>query len=49
MAGDDAAKTMVVKLEEIPWRELAFDHALILKDYIAWKKGCESRAMVKVD
>ncbi len=49
MAGDDAAKTMVVKLEEIPWGELAFDHALILKDYIASKKGCESCAMVKVD
>ena len=39
MAGDDAAKAVVVKLEEIPWKELAFDHAIVLKDYIAWKNG----------
>jgi 8-oxo-dGTP diphosphatase len=35
--GDDAAKAFVVKLEEIPWEELAFDHAQILKDYLVWK------------
>ena len=33
-AGDDAAKAFVVKLEDIPWAELAFDHAQILKDYL---------------
>lgn len=33
-AGDDAAKAFIVKLEDIPWNELAFDHAQVLKDYI---------------
>jgi 8-oxo-dGTP diphosphatase len=46
-AGDDAAKAFVVKLEDIPWTELAFDHALVLKDYLEWKKGNSSIAMPK--
>jgi 8-oxo-dGTP diphosphatase len=44
-AGDDAAKAFVVKLEDIPWSELAFDHAQVLKDYIEWRNGNESLAM----
>ncbi len=36
-AGDDAAKAFVVKLEDIPWNELVFDHAKILRDYISWR------------
>lgn len=47
VAGDDAARAFVVKLEDIPWNELAFDHAQILKDYIAWKNGDSSKAMPK--
>jgi 8-oxo-dGTP diphosphatase len=39
LAGDDAAKAFIVSLKEIPWEELAFDHALILKDYIIWKES----------
>lgn len=46
-AGDDAAKAFVVKLEDIPWSELAFDHAKVLQDYIAWKNGNESMSMPK--
>lgn len=46
-AGDDAAKAFVVRLENIPWSELAFDHALVLKDYIAWKNGNHSVSMLK--
>ena len=46
-AGDDAAKAFLVKLEDIPWSELAFDHALILKDYINWKSGIASLSMLK--
>ncbi|KAF3363023.1 ADP-ribose pyrophosphatase [Chlamydiales bacterium STE3] len=46
-AGDDAAKAFVVHLEDIPWGELAFDHAQVLKDYIQWRKGDQSRAMEK--
>lgn len=37
LAGDDAAKAFVVSLDNIPWEELAFDHAQVLKDYIAYK------------
>lgn len=46
-AGDDAAKAFVVKLEDIPWTELAFDHALVLKDYIEWRNGNDSVPMAK--
>jgi 8-oxo-dGTP diphosphatase len=46
-AGDDAAKAFVVKLDDIPWTELAFDHALVLKDYIEWRNGNSSVAMLK--
>lgn len=46
-AGDDAAKAFIVKLEDIPWSELAFDHALVLKDYIDWRNGNNSLAMPK--
>lgn len=46
-AGDDAAKTYVVKLEDIPWSELAFDHAQILRDYLDYKKDNVSALMIK--
>ena len=38
-AGDDAAQAFVVKLEDIPWKELAFDHAQILHDYLKYREG----------
>lgn len=44
-AGDDASKAFVVKLEDIPWKELAFDHAIVLKDYIDWRNGDSSKGM----
>lgn len=47
MAGDDAAKAFVVRLEDIPWTELAFDHDLVLKDYISWRNGDNTRAIAK--
>lgn len=46
-AGDDAAKAFIVKLENIPWNELAFDHAQVLKDYIEWRNGNDSLSMLK--
>jgi 8-oxo-dGTP diphosphatase len=46
-AGDDAAKAFIVKLEDIPWSELAFDHAQILKDYLDYKNGKNQRTMIK--
>ncbi len=33
-AGDDAKDAFVVKLEDIPWNELVFDHAEILRDFL---------------
>jgi len=33
-AGDDAKEAHVFKLEEIPWEELVFDHAEILRDFL---------------
>ncbi|MEO1924275.1 MAG: NUDIX hydrolase [Nautiliaceae bacterium] len=33
-AGDDAKEAYVVKLEEIPWNEIVFDHGKILKDFL---------------
>lgn len=47
MAGDDAAASFVVQLEDILWNDLAFDHAQILKDYIAYKNGNETLIMAK--
>ncbi|HFC97373.1 MAG TPA: NUDIX hydrolase [Thermosulfurimonas dismutans] len=32
--GDDAAEARVFPVEEIPWEDLVFDHADILKDYL---------------
>jgi 8-oxo-dGTP diphosphatase len=46
-AGDDAAKAFIVKLEDIPWNELAFDHAKVLRDYQEWRNGAASIAMPK--
>ena len=46
-AGDDAAKAFIVKLEDIPWNELAFDHAQVLKDYLEWRNGNTALAMPK--
>jgi 8-oxo-dGTP diphosphatase len=44
-AGDDAAKAFVVKLDEIPWQELVFDYAIILRDYLNYKNGNVQLAM----
>lgn len=46
-AGDDAAKAFIVQIEDIPWKELAFDHAQILHDYLDYKNGCNGLLMLK--
>lgn len=46
-AGDDAAKAFIVKIEDIPWNELAFDHAQVLKDYLEWRNGNHTLTMPK--
>jgi len=45
-AGDDAAKAFVVKIDDIPWNELAFDHAKILHDYLDYKNGKQCQIMI---
>jgi len=37
--GDDAKEAFIVSLDEIPWKELVFDHAEILQDYLAYRYG----------
>jgi 8-oxo-dGTP diphosphatase len=44
-AGDDAAEAWVVKLADIPWDNLAFDHAQILQDYLLFRSGETQIAM----
>ncbi len=34
-AGDDAKDAVVIKLEDIPWNELVFDHADVLRDFLS--------------
>ena len=38
-AGDDAAEAWITKISDIPWDKMAFDHALILQNYLDYKKG----------
>ncbi|MRI83945.1 MAG: NUDIX hydrolase [Nitratiruptor sp.] len=42
VGGDDAKRAFIVPLEEIPWRELLFDHATILQDFLGARgiKSC---------
>lgn len=37
-AGDDAAQAFIVTLDKIPFDQMAFDHAQILKDYLQFRK-----------
>ena len=34
IGGDDAKRAFVVRLEDIPWQELLFDHAKMLRDFL---------------
>lgn len=45
IAGDDAAKAFVVSLDQIPWEEMAFDHATILRDYLKYR---EDHALIEI-
>ncbi len=42
---DDAAEARWFSEKEIPWAELAFDHADILRDYFRWTRTGERRAL----
>ncbi|WP_079989580.1 NUDIX domain-containing protein [Candidatus Protochlamydia phocaeensis] len=45
-AGDDAAQAWIVPLDQIPWDQMAFDHAQILKDYLAYRQGQQDKMML---
>ncbi|MDR2769642.1 MAG: NUDIX hydrolase [Puniceicoccales bacterium] len=38
-AGTDASKVLLYAEDNIPWKEMAFDHAKILRDYLKWEKS----------
>ena len=42
-AGDDAADAKWFAEAEVPWKDLCFDHAEILRDYFAWSKTGKKR------
>jgi 8-oxo-dGTP diphosphatase len=43
--GDDAADARLFEEGEIPWGELVFDHAEIVRDYLEWKRTGKRRAL----
>jgi len=43
VGGDDAAEARLFAEDGIPWGELAFDHAEIIRDYLAWKRTGQRR------
>lgn len=45
-AGDDAASASIVPLDKIPFDELVFDHAQILKDYLKYREGNDKLQML---
>jgi 8-oxo-dGTP diphosphatase len=42
---DDAEQARLFAESELPWNELVFDHAQIVKDYLHWKKTGERRKL----
>ncbi len=44
-AGDDAADARWFRESEVPWKELCFDHAEVLRDYFRWAKTGERRRL----
>jgi 8-oxo-dGTP diphosphatase len=45
VAADDAKDARWFSESEVPWRELCFDHAEILRDYFRWSKTGERRKL----
>jgi 8-oxo-dGTP diphosphatase len=44
-AGDDAAEARWFRESEVPWRDLCFDHAEVLRDYFRWVNSGERRRL----
>lgn len=45
VGGDDAAEARAFAEHEIPWDELVFDHADIVRDYLDWKRTGQRRSL----
>ena len=45
-AGYDEENAFVVKIEDIPWDNLAFDHAVILRDYLRYRNGEKAVSLI---
>jgi 8-oxo-dGTP diphosphatase len=43
VGADDAADARLFAEAEIPWQELAFDHADVVRDYWTWKRTGRKR------
>lgn len=43
--GDDAAEARLFTEAEIPWTEVVFDHADVLRDYFEWRRTGRRRAL----
>ena len=44
-AGDDAQDARWIAEADVPWKDLCFDHADILRDYFRWSKTSERRKL----
>ena len=45
VGADDAAEARLFSEEELPWSELVFDHAQIVRDYLHWRRTGERRRL----
>jgi 8-oxo-dGTP diphosphatase len=45
VGADDAAEARLFREDEIPWPEMAFDHAEILRDYFRYRRTGERRKL----
>ena len=45
VAADDARDARWFSESEVPWAELCFDHAQILRDYFSWARSGERRKL----
>jgi 8-oxo-dGTP diphosphatase len=45
VANTDARKVFIYPLTDIPWSQLVFDHAAIIRDYLKYRSKCSSSSV----
>ncbi len=45
VGADDAAEARLFAEDDLPWEEIVFDHAEIVRDYLRWRKTGERRKL----